>query len=258
MSKQMSQEDLEGKLHRTWLEYLVASNQRDIAALAIDAEAILTYESYNDVEVIIDLPLFSYLLLEGNGNLENSIIESFRFVSRGRIFDGNSNLHDDCPISFRLQLIEVESDWKDIIRELITNKKDANQGVVTETVYLRKGKQPLIYNEMKFATQSEIRVAQELENRKILFFPLPLAVRNDTGNRYQDHREADFLVCDDGSWGILEISHHLNRYEKDSEKDVWFKKSGILCIQHYTTERCYNQTKNVIDEFLSILAKYRR
>ena len=111
---------------------------------------------------------------------------------------------------------------------------------------------------MKFASKTEIRIAQELENRKILFFPLPLAVRAETGNFYNDHREVDFLICQDGTWGILEVSFHQDRYEKDSEKDSWFKKSGILCIQHYTAERCWEHPRQVVDEFLSILAQHKR
>jgi len=111
---------------------------------------------------------------------------------------------------------------------------------------------------MKFASQSEIRIAQELERHKVLFFPLPLAVRADSGNLFEDHREVDFIVCQDGIWGILEVAYHPDRYEQDKQKDLWFKRSGILCIEHYTAERCYNESGAVVSEFLGILAKYKR
>jgi hypothetical protein len=120
----------------------------------------------------------------------------------------------------------------------------------------RERREMLTYNEASYASQSEIRIAQELEQRKVLFFPLALAVRADTGENWRDHREADFLVCDDGKWGILEVSYHPDRYERDKEKDAWWKQSGILCVEHYTAERCYNESARVIDEFLSILAKH--
>jgi hypothetical protein len=45
---------------------------------------------------------------------------------------------------------------------------------------------------------------------------------------------------------------------KDKEKDAWFKKSGILCIEHYPGEKCYNQPKVVVEEFLSFLYKHKR
>ena len=91
-----------------------------------------------------------------------------------------------------------------------------------------------------------------------MFFPLPLAVRSETGVLYKDHREANFLVCDEDVWGILEVSYHPNRFKQDSEKNIWFKRSGVLCVQHYTSERCYRQPGEVVVEFLEILAKYRR
>jgi hypothetical protein len=110
---------------------------------------------------------------------------------------------------------------------------------------------------MKFASASEIRIAQELERLKVLFFPLPLAVRAETGNFYEDHREVDFLICHQGKWGILEVSYHPDRFEKDKEKDAWFKRSGILCIEHYSAEKCYQTPNAVVEEFLSILMQYK-
>ena len=101
-------------------------------------------------------------------------------------------------------------------------------------------------------------ISQELETRGVLFFPLPLAIRADTGERYRDHREPDFLVCDEGTWGVLEVSYHPDRFEKDKEKDAWWKKSGILCVEHYTAERCYREPARLVDEFLEILRRHRR
>jgi hypothetical protein len=141
---------------------------------------------------------------------------------------------------------------------LIANAQNPNQATVTEKVFFRANKQPYTYNEIKFASQSEIRIAQELELHQILFFPLPLAVRAETGVFYEDHREPDFLICDEGTWGILEVSYHPDRFEKDAEKDIWFKKSGILCVQHYSAERCYKNPAEVVSEFLGILAKHKK
>jgi len=111
---------------------------------------------------------------------------------------------------------------------------------------------------MKFGSISEVRIAQALESRGVLFFPLPLAVRRETGASYMDRREPDFLICHDDVWGILEVALHPDRYEKDAEKDVWFKKSGIVCIQNYTAEQCFNHPSEVVDAFLHILAKHKR
>ena len=154
-------------------------------------------------------------------------------------------------IEFRIKLLDVEENWQQKVKELIVNAKDSNQAIVTEKVFARdNNKNVLLYNEMKFGSQAEIRIAQEFERRQVLFFPLPLAVRRNTGQFYLDHREPDFLICNDGVWGILEVSHHLSeRYEKDVEKDAWFKQSGILCIEHRTADRCRNQPSEVVTSF---------
>jgi hypothetical protein len=98
----------------------------------------------------------------------------------------------------------------------------------------------------------------ELEARKILFFPLAVAVRAETGQNWQDHREVDFLICHDGVWGILEVACHPNRFEQDAQKMGWFKQSGILCIEHVTAERCHQDAKGVLTQFLAVLAKHKR
>jgi hypothetical protein len=105
----------------------------------------------------------------------------------------------------RVKRMEIEDGWQNVARDMIANYKDSNQGVVTELLAKRNGRQPpLTYNESEFGSRSEIRVAHEFEKRNVLFFPLPLAVRAETGENYLDHREPDFLVCEDGVWGILE------------------------------------------------------
>ena len=152
-----------------------------------------------------------------------------------------------------MEKLEVIDGWP-----LITQFKGSNQGLVSELMAARDGRPVHTWNELKYASASEIRIAQELEKRKVLFFPLAVAVRAETGMNWQDHREVDFLICHKGAWGILEVSYHPDRYERDAEKDVWFKRSGILCIQHYTAERCYNDSKGVIDEFMEILRQYEK
>jgi hypothetical protein len=38
----------------------------------------------------------------------------------------------------------------------------------------------------------------------------------------------------------------------------WAMKLAVLCIQHYPAERCFNHPSEVVDEFLQILAKYKK
>lgn len=257
--------DLEQSLHRTWVQALVERGSSELAAIAIDIEItiISKHHEYSDgristpSEVRLDVPLSSLEFVKTNAEvIEETLFE----ICEGHIYDSEDMIvkNSELKVAFRIALLKVEEGWKNIARRMILEAQDPNQGVITEKVFSRRGERPHIYNEMKFGSKSEIRIAQELEARKVLFFPLPLAVRCETGKFYEDHREADFLICNDGSWGVLEIAHHAGRYEKDKEKDAWFKKSGILCIEHYTAEKCFNAPKLVIDEFLEVLAKHKR
>lgn len=258
----MSDSDAEllEKLHRTWVQALINDSWNEYAAVLIEAE-LSFYKSWDDNEdewynsgLLVYLPLNLYSILTKDKDIQQILKQHFVNIANGHIWNDMTRF----PIHYRVKLLEVEENWQKTIKFIIAKSKDLNQGLVTEKAFARKGKEPIIYNEMKFASKSEIRIAQELEAKGILFFPLPLAVRHETGNIYEDHREVDFLVCIDGTFGILEISLHSDRYEKDKEKDAWFKKSGILCVEHYLAEKCYNQPRAVVEEFLSFLSKYKR
>jgi len=240
------------------MAYLLDHKYREIAALMVDAEMSIVSDGDGFESVIFEVPVSSLTIIISDESIKEDINKTLSFICRGYITDEHNHAIDRLYIQYRARLLNVEKDWRDIIRTLIVNAKNPNQGIVTEKAFAKRQEQVLIYNEMKFATHAEIRIAQELEKRKVLFFPLPLAVRNDTGNRYNDHREPDFLICHLGVWGILEISHHEGRLEKDVEKSSWFKKSGILCVEHRSTEQCSQQPSQVVDEFLSILAQYKR
>lgn len=259
-------ENLEQKLHRTWVEALVEFNLSSLASVAIDTQLMIATEEYNEGfnswvsvprAIILDIPISTYAFIKKN---EEAVKRTVRGVCQGHISDSNGRKIDvsELDIEFRVALLEVEEGWQNIIRRLIADSRHPNQALITAKAFEKRGQQPLVYNEMRFATKAEIRIAQELETRNVLFFPLPLAVRYETGNFYNDHREVDFLICNDGVFGILEVSHHTNRYEQDKEKDAWFKKSGILCVEHYTTERCLDAPDKVVDEFLGVLAKHKR
>jgi hypothetical protein len=256
--------DFEDKLHHTWIQILIDSNHHELAAMLIDGELEITNTASELREyghcfgkgLAVGIPYEYYSIIRSN-EYYREVIES-RLDKLFRDYNRISDNRVSIVIELRIKLLDEDWGWRDKVRELLLNAKDANQGVVVEKTFVRDGKQPLLYNEMKFGSRSEVRIAQELEARRVLFFPLPLAVRSDTGAVYLDHREPDFLICQDGTWGILEVAFHPDRYEKDSEKDIWFKKSGILCIQHYTAERCFNYPSEVVDEFLQLLAKHKK
>ena len=258
----MEIEELQAKLHRTWLHLLTETNDSETAMLVIDSELAIVQDSYGGRRgFTLNLAALAYSHITTDVKVQQRIEGTLRAVAKGRFFDQNGNLvaPEDIAIEYQIKLLEIEPDWQRMVRELIVNAKNSNQGNITEKVFTRHKKAVIPYNEMKFGSQSEVRIAQELEEEKILFFPLPLAVRHLTGQPYLDHREPDFLICHDGVWGILEVSNHAaTRYEQDQEKDAWFKDAGILCIEHRTADKCRKHPEEVVKEFLAILAKHKR
>jgi very-short-patch-repair endonuclease len=112
-----------------------------------------------------------------------------------------------------------------------------------------------LWNNLKFRSATEQRVAEELDKRGIMFFPnctARLGMRNDRKNK-----EADFLVCYKGKWGILEVDgpHHSGRADVDHDRDRLFKQHGIVVIEHFNHEECYKNTGQVVAKFLSILER---
>lgn len=246
----------EDDLHRTLVQLLIDTGQKELAAAMIDG-AVDQRTDHNGypMAVVVDIPSSAYDLISGNELLKKSLVKAVNVLMIGR---WERDPSDGVDITLRVKLLSGQKGWQQVARDMIINYKGNNQAAISKKIFRREGKELLTYNEVGYASQSEIRIAQELEQREMLFFPLAVGIRADTGEFYRDHREPDFLICDDGNWGILEVSYHPDRYEKDSEKDAWFKKSGILCIQHYTAERCYREPAKVVDEFLMILAKHKR
>lgn len=250
--------DFEAKLHWTWVQYLVEAGHRELASAMLDATLSMLQSGFDFHGIAIDIPVSAYPLIQADQGVKATLRNTLELMSAGYISDQNGNDIGNPTIEFRVKLMEVDEDWKAVVRDLIVNRKDGNQGVVSSLMASKRNESPITYNEMRFASKSEVRIAQEFEKRRVLFFPLPLAVRAETGHLYKDHREADFLVCDDGVWGILEVSYHPDRFEKDAEKDAWFKKSGVLCVEHRSAERCFNQPSEVVEEFLAVLARHKR
>lgn len=254
----MDDEELAENILRTWLDFLVQGNFKEIAALTVDSELTIMRTQWNDVELYLNLTSSAFVMVVQSTSMQEFIRSGLNNICKGHFFDQNYNVISPVPIEFRIKLLDSEESWRDIVKDIIVNSLDANQGTITKKVFARKGKSPHTYNEMSFGSQTEVRIAQELERLGVLFFPLPLAVRYETGNMYQDHREPDFLVCHDGVWGILEVSYHPDRYEKDAEKDHWFQRAGLLCVRHYTAERCFREPDVVVREFMEVLAKHKR
>jgi len=109
---------------------------------------------------------------------------------------------------------------------------------------------------LRFRSKAEIRVYDELKKRDVLFFPNATAALGGKN----DKREPDFLVCQDGKWGILEVMggqfHPSETAIKDHERARIFKDYGLTVIEFYDAKKCYQEPQNVVDDFLNRLLKF--
>jgi hypothetical protein len=112
------------------------------------------------------------------------------------------------------------------------------------------------WKNLHFRSQSEIRIAEAFDRAGILFFP---NCRGRVGSATRENREADFLVCHDGKWGILEVDgepfHPASRTVEDHARDRVFREHGILLVEHFDATECYNQADDVVARSLRLLAK---
>jgi uracil-DNA glycosylase family 4 len=124
-----------------------------------------------------------------------------------------------------------------------------NQGVAFT------GDQSLLeWEGLRFRSRSEIKIAQALDRKRVLFFP---NCRARLGLDDRQTREADFLVCYRGRWGLLEVDgepfHPPSRTVADHARDRLFKEHGIRLVEHFDASECFQNPDEVVRRFLALL-----
>jgi len=115
-----------------------------------------------------------------------------------------------------------------------------------------------VWNNLKFRSQSEVRIAEALDRAGALFFPNCSARLGPVGGRR--NREPDFLVCYEGRWGVLQVDgdpfHPPARTAHEHEQDRLFHHHGVAVVQHFDATRCYENPDGVVKEFLGLLHRF--
>ena len=152
-------------------------------------------------------------------------------------------------LTVHAELIDIDSDWRTELLEIARGKGVYNQAVMAKSVR--------IWKNLRFRSQSEVRIAQALDRMDVLFLPNCMARLGSAAGRR--NREADFLICYEGKWGILEVDgepfHPPTRTVKDHERDRLFRSHGILVVEHFDASKCYKNPEKVVETFLKILKR---
>ncbi len=148
-----------------------------------------------------------------------------------------------------VELLNLDPNWKTELLEIARGYRVSNQGPNHEA--------PRTWQNLKFRSQSEVRIAQALDRAGVLFLP---NCRAQLGSgRDRQNREADFLVCHRGEVGILEVDgepfHPPSRTVQDHERDRMFKAHGISVVEHSDASACYDNPDDIVQAFLKIIER---
>ncbi len=150
-----------------------------------------------------------------------------------------------------INLIDVEPCWKAQMLEIAQGKEVHNQGVDINN------RVTIMWKNLRFRSESEKKIAEALDKANVLFLPNCLARLNTPEGR--KNKEPDFVVCENGRWGILEVDgepfHPPSRTTDDHKRDRDFLAHGIRVVQHYDANECYQQPDKVVANFLNLLRR---
>ncbi|MGL5922866.1 DUF559 domain-containing protein [Chroococcidiopsis sp.] len=156
-------------------------------------------------------------------------------------------------IKIRLEVSEVEIEEA---RTEITNQGLGSELLGAENLPPKRRAAPLEWNGLRFRSKSEMKIAQVLDQRKVLYFP---NARGRLLDNYQRvNKEADFLICHEGRWGILECDGELYHQSaaKDHSRDMVWNANGIWFIKRFSSTECYNNPEKVVDLFIEMLRAF--
>lgn len=149
----------------------------------------------------------------------------------------------------RAEIVESDSDWRVQIAEIAQGKWVHNQGLQINNAPI------FTWNNLRFRSEAERRIAIALDQTGVFFLPNCLGrLTTDSGRR---NREADFLVCDNGKWGVLEIDGLT--YHKaaalDHQRDRVFRSYKIRVVERFPATECQENAPNVVKRFLQQLER---
>lgn len=156
-------------------------------------------------------------------------------------------------LSSKASVFVPDQNWRNDLLEIIKGKGISNQASGAQNTRMWQG--------FRFRSATEIKIAEALDRAGVLFFPLPKArVVTPSGHM---NVEPDFVICQEGRWGILEVDgepfHPPERSAIEHDRDRLFKAHGVICVERFDAKRCYSNPDQTVQNFLLLMVKaYRR
>lgn len=157
-------------------------------------------------------------------------------------------LHLD-DLIVRAELVDVDPGWRRRLLEAARGDRVHNQAGGNGATHVWHG--------LRFRSHSEMTIAQALDRAGVMYLANCLARLGPPPDRLT--READFLVCHDGRWGILEVDgepfHPASRTAEDHERDRLFRLQGVSAVEHFDAGECRRDADGVVRRFLEVLGR---
>lgn len=215
----------------------------------IETEVYNTYRNSTSLIIQIIGSRAIYEIIRGNEQSTNSRIvienikQSFNVILPSEFYVEG--------VTARVQLINFDSSWRPQLMESLDEQKILNQGLPIQ-------KSPRFpWKNLYFRSPHEIAIAKALDEYNVFFLPNCMARFGSVEPKERKNREADFIVCYDGKWGIIEVDGegtHTNA-ACDHDRDRLFRSHRVRVIERFTAQQCINEPEKVVREFLQLLQK---
>ena len=230
--------------------FLIDGREEDAASVLLSC-ALSSWESgdtwfvgdevHSALHLSVTGPRAAYeILKDDNHEVTVQIKRALEAVLPGETYIKHFTVH--------AELLDIDSDWRTELLEIARGRGVHNQAA---------RQAPRSWRNLRFRSESEIRIAQALERAEVLFLPNCMARLGLASDR--KNREADFLICADGKWGILEVDgepfHPPSRTTQDHERDRLFREHGIVVVEHFDASECFEQSDAVVERFLRLLRR---
>lgn len=232
------------------VQYLIEGQEEDAASLLLSCTLSIVYGSgwaHGDewvvsADVLVRCPRSSYEVLRDTSNPHTSSIkEALQAVVHHEVYIEK--------IEPSAHLVELEPGWKAELLEIARGRN------VDNLPTYQRGRKIHTWERLRFRSKSELKIAEALERKGVLFFPNGRARLNGRESRVT--LEPDFLVSFKGKWGILEVDgapfHPPQRRTEEQERDRVFRAGGVRVVEHFDATRCYQKPDEVVSEFLKLL-----
>lgn len=235
-------------VHASAVQFLIQENEKEAAAALLSCTFELSVwegdGDYTEYNVLLRGPREIYKVFNDDSHPVTQAVAA----ALDAVMPWNCSVH---RILIRSNLVDVAPGWKAEMLDIALGKVVHNQGITI------KNQAIMIWQNLRFRSESEKRIAQALDRAGVLFLPNCLARLTTPEGR--NTKEPDFVVCHQGRWGILEVDgepfHPPTRTVEDHKRDRDFRKYGIKVVEHFDASECYQQPDKVVKDFLDTLMK---